>query len=58
MAGLVDLLKQDFSMPVEELNPFQRITYNPSGPWGSLVEENAPRLAVAVGLALRSFENL
>ena len=58
VAGLIDLLKQDFSMPVEELNPFQRITYNPSGPWGPLIEENAPRLAVAVGLALRSFENL
>ena len=58
VAGLVDLLKADFSMPVEELNPFQRITYDPSGPWGPLVEENAPRLAVAVGLALRSFENL
>ncbi len=56
--GLVDLLKQEFSIPVEELNPFRQIGYNEAGSEGELVSENAPRLAVAVGLALRSFENL
>jgi len=40
------------------LNPFRRINYNPAGPYAQLIEENSPRLTVAVGLALRSFENL
>ena len=56
--GLVDLLKQEFSIPVEELNPFRQIGYDEAGPMGEFVSQNAPRLAVAVGLALRSFENL
>ncbi|MGH9670810.1 MAG: type IV pilus assembly protein PilM [Terriglobales bacterium] len=53
--GLVEALRQEFSLPVEVLNPFQRI--NP-GPGGELVEQNAGQLAVAVGLALRSFETI
>ena len=56
--GLVDLLKQEFSIPVEELNPFRQIGYDEAGAAGEFVSQNAPRLAVAVGLALRSFENL
>ncbi len=51
--GLVEALRQEFSLPVEILNPFQRI--NP-GVGGEVVEQNAGQLAVAVGLALRSFE--
>lgn len=51
--GLVEALRQEFSLPVEVLNPFQRI--NP-GVGGELAEQNAGQLAVAVGLALRSFE--
>src|SRR5207302_1725626 len=44
-------------VPVEVLNPFQRITMN--GASGSeVVANHAAQLAVAVGLALRSFENL
>ena len=55
--GLLEALRQEFSIPVEVLNPFQRITMN--GASGSpLVEHNASQLAVAVGLALRSFEDL
>jgi len=53
--GLVEALRQEFSLPVEVLNPFQRI--NP-GVGGELVEQNAGQLAVAVGLALRSFETI
>jgi type IV pilus assembly protein PilM len=53
--GLVEALRQEFSLPVEILNPFQRI--NP-GVGGELVEQNAGQLAVAVGLALRSFETI
>ncbi len=56
--GLVDLLKQEFSIPVEELNPFRQVGYDETGAVGEFVSQNAPRLAVAVGLALRSFENL
>ena len=53
--GLVEALRQEFSLPVEVLNPFQRI--NP-GPGAEMAEQNAGQLAVAVGLALRSFETL
>jgi type IV pilus assembly protein PilM len=56
--GLLDLLKQEFSIPVEELNPFRKILYDPNSPHGEIIQENSPGLAVAVGLALRSFENL
>jgi len=56
--GLLDLLKQEFSIPVEELNPFRKILYDPNSQHGEIINENSPRLAVAVGLALRSFENL
>ena len=53
--GLTEALRQEFSMPVEILNPFQRIHANGAG---ELVQQNAGQLAVAVGLALRSFESL
>ena len=56
--GLMDLLKQELGLPVEQLNPFRRIRYPETGPVGELVAAHAPRLAVAVGLALRSFEDL
>ena len=57
VAGLIEALRQEFSIPVELLNPFQRVTL-PLDQSTTLVEENAGQLAVAVGLALRSFENL
>jgi type IV pilus assembly protein PilM len=55
--GLIEALRQEFSIPVELLNPFQRVTL-PMGDTAGLVDRNAGQLAVAVGLALRSFENL
>ncbi len=55
--GLIDALRQEFSIPVELLNPFQRVAL-PLGETAALVDQNAGQLAVAVGLALRSFENL
>ncbi len=58
VTGLLDMLKDEFSIPVDELNPFLKINYDAAGPFGELVNENSPRLAVAVGLALRSFETL
>jgi type IV pilus assembly protein PilM len=54
--GLIEALRQEFSLPVEVLNPFQRIAPPASGPAAELIERNAGQLAVAVGLALRSFE--
>jgi type IV pilus assembly protein PilM len=57
--GLIEALRQEFSLPVEVLNPFQRISAGSVGPAESeYIEKNAGQLAVAVGLALRSFENL
>ncbi len=56
VTGLLDLLKQEFSIPVEELNPFRKILFDAAGPVGELIAEHSPRLAVAVGLALRSFD--
>ncbi len=41
--GLIDLLKEEFNIPVEILNPFQKVTIG-------------PRMTVAMGLALRSFD--
>jgi len=56
--GLVEALRQEFSMPVELLNPFQRVTPPVDGLAAELVEKNPGQMAVAVGLALRSFESL
>ena len=54
--GLVDLLREEFAMPVEELNPFRRVLINPAKHSDDQIREMAPRLAIAVGLALRSFD--
>jgi type IV pilus assembly protein PilM len=54
--GLVDLLREEFAMPVEELNPFRRVLVNPSKHSDDQIREMSPRLAIAVGLALRSFD--
>ncbi len=54
--GLVDLLREEFAMPVEELNPFRKVLINPGKHSEDQIRELAPRLVVAVGLALRSFD--
>src|SRR3979490_612927 len=54
--GLVDLLREEFAMPVEELNPFRKVLVNPSKHSEDQIREMGPRLAIAVGLALRSFD--
>ena len=53
--GLMEALRQEFSLPVEMLNPFQRIQ-PATGVATDLIDRNAGQLAIAVGLALRSFE--
>ncbi|MBI4166828.1 MAG: type IV pilus assembly protein PilM [Acidobacteria bacterium] len=54
--GLVDLLKEEFGIPVEIMNPFQRVEVNPTKFPADRIENLAPRMSVAVGLALRSFD--
>lgn len=54
--GLMEALRREFSLPVDFLNPFLRIEYEPE--LAGLIEQNAGQMAVAVGLALRSFEDL
>ena len=56
--GLVEALRQEFSLPVEVLNPFQRIVPPVDSLEHDILEQNPGQLAVAVGLALRSFEDL
>ncbi len=54
--GLVDLLREEFAVPVEELYPFRKVVINPARYNEDEIREMAPRLAIAVGLALRSFD--
>jgi type IV pilus assembly protein PilM len=58
VTGLMEALRQEFSLPVEVLNPFARITYAEGTLAAELIGQNAGQLAVAVGLALRSFDDL
>ncbi len=55
--GLMEALRQEFSIPIDPMNPFLRII-SPIGEGADLIERNGVQLAVAVGLALRSFEKL
>jgi type IV pilus assembly protein PilM len=54
--GLVDLLREEFAMPVEELNPFRKVLVNAGKHSEDQIREMGPRLAIGVGLALRSFD--
>lgn len=56
--GLLEALRQEFSLPVEVLNPFQRILPSTDAVENEIIDLNPGQLAVAVGLALRSFEDL
>jgi len=58
VTGLMEALRQEFSLPVEVLNPFARINYADGTLAAELIGQNAGQLAVAVGLALRSFDDL
>jgi type IV pilus assembly protein PilM len=53
--GLAESLKEEFNIPVEILNPFQKVSISSKFD-SSYVNDIAPRMAVAVGLALRSFD--
>jgi type IV pilus assembly protein PilM len=56
VTGLLDQLKNKFKMPVEFLNPFNRIAIGKGIDIGKL-ETISPSMAIAVGLALRSFDS-
>lgn len=57
-AGLKDTLQEEFGETVDYLDPFRRIGYAGGGPLAEAIQRDRPRFAVAVGLALRSFEDL
>src|SRR6202795_3351457 len=44
--GLVDLLRDEFALPVEELYPFRKIVINPARHNEDQIRELAPRLAI------------
>ena len=46
-------LKDRFGMPVEVMNPFRQIDITGTSVSAEWLTENAPNLAVAVGLAIR-----
>lgn len=56
--GLKDTLQEEFGEAVDFLDPFRRIAYPDNGPLAEAIRRERPRLAVAVGLALRSFDDL
>jgi Tfp pilus assembly PilM family ATPase len=51
-------LKERTDLRTETLEPFRRISYSPASDPGKLVREHGASLAVAVGLALRGFDDL
>jgi type IV pilus assembly protein PilM len=54
--GLLDVLREEFAVPVEEMYPFRKIVIDPARFNEEEIRELGPRLAIAVGLALRSFD--
>lgn len=54
--GLLELLAAEFKVPVQILNPFRKVSINADRFDPDYVTEVAPRMTVAVGLALRSFD--
>jgi type IV pilus assembly protein PilM len=51
--GLRDLLSERFEAGVENLNPFNSVTYNPRDFDPDFINDVAPQAAIAVGLAAR-----
>jgi type IV pilus assembly protein PilM len=56
IGGLVEQLREEFKTPVEVLNPFLKVAVDPERFDLNLINEIAPRMSVAMGLALRSFD--
>ena len=55
--GLLELLKEEFKVPIEMMDPFRRVNINPSRFDVGYTAGIAPQLCVATGLALRSFDS-
>jgi type IV pilus assembly protein PilM len=54
--GLIDALTGRFDIPAEKFDSFRKISYDPKRFSPSMIEDRAPDLAIAIGLALRSAE--
>ncbi|MDE3181502.1 MAG: pilus assembly protein PilM, partial [Acidobacteriota bacterium] len=54
--GLAEMLKAEFNVPVELIDPFRKIQVNPAKFDPGLIAESGPRMTLAVGLALRGFD--
>jgi type IV pilus assembly protein PilM len=52
-AQLIEVVKRKLSLPVEMLNPFRKVTVNEKEMSASYLEEIAPMVTIAVGLATR-----
>jgi len=55
--GLADLLRQDLNVPVEIIDPFRKVHIDETKFDLDYIGELRPRMAVAVGLALRAFDS-
>lgn len=58
MPGMMGMLQQEFGAPAEMLDPFRRIRCAEDSPASAAIRQYGPQLAIAVGLALRSFDDL
>ena len=54
--GLTDILQEEFKTPVEVMNPFLQASFKGPKMSPEQIREIAPRMGVAMGLALRSFD--
>jgi type IV pilus assembly protein PilM len=54
--GLVEQLKEEFRVPVEIIDPFRKVRVDPEKFDRAYLQDIAPCLCVATGLALRSFD--
>jgi type IV pilus assembly protein PilM len=54
--GLVEVLQAGLKTPVEVMDPFRKVRCNPEKFDADFIATLAPRMTVAVGLALRSFD--
>jgi type IV pilus assembly protein PilM len=54
--GLIEALALKFDIPAEKFNSFKKISFDPKRFPPSMIEDHAPDLAIAIGLALRSAE--
>jgi type IV pilus assembly protein PilM len=54
--GLVEQLKEEFHVPVEIIDPFRKVRVDPEKFDRAYLQDIAPCLCVATGLALRSFD--